>query len=278
MIPFGVMKIANNADNQQLTPRPPKRYPGKIPTLAPMIREMTDLLMPRQCLVCGRQLGAQEEHLCIWCAADLPLTYYWEQPHNPMADELNALLERQRADGERLPYVLATALLFYHQENPFKRIPRALKYGGNVAAGRFFSAQLGRYMAAAPQFADIDLVIPVPLHWYRKWRRGYNQAEVIAKELARALDARLGADVLCRTRRTRTQTRLDADARLKNVAGVFQVKSAPARRLLASARHIVLVDDTFTTGATLATCYNALRQVLDPAQRISVATLSTVRD
>jgi ComF family protein len=242
-----------------------------------MIREMTDLLMPRVCLVCGRQLGAREEHLCIWCASDLPLTYYWEQVHNPMADEFNALLERNRAEGESMAYAYATALLFYHHENPFKQIPRALKYGGNVAAGRFFAAQLGRYMAAAPQFTDIDLVIPVPLHWYRKWRRGYNQAEVIAKELARALDAKLGADVLCRIRRTRTQTRLDADARLKNVAGVFQVKSAQARRLLATARHVLLVDDTFTTGATLATCYNALRQVLDPAQRISVATLSVVQ-
>ena len=238
-----------------------------------MIREMTDILMPRQCLVCGQRLGAQEDHLCIWCAADLPLTYYWEQPHNPMADELNALLERQRADGERLPYVLATALLFYHHENPYKQIPKSLKYGGNLAAGRFFAARLGRYMAAAPQFYDIDLVVPVPLHWYRQWRRGYNQAEVIAAQLARELKAQLGADVLYRARRTRTQTRLDADARLKNVAGVFRVQRVPWE-----ARHILLVDDTFTTGATLATCYNALRQVLDPEQRISVATLSVVQD
>lgn len=238
-----------------------------------MIREMTDILMPRQCLVCGRRLGAQEDHLCIWCAADLPLTYYWEQRHNPMADELNALLERQRADGERLPYVLATALLFYHHENPYKQIPKSLKYGGNLAAGRFFAARLGRYMAAAPQFYDIDLVVPVPLHWYRQWRRGYNQAEVIAAQLARELKAQLGADVLYRARRTRTQTRLDADARLKNVAGVFRVRRVPLE-----ARHILLVDDTFTTGATLATCYNALRQVLGPEQRISVATLSVVQD
>jgi len=238
-----------------------------------MIREMTDLLMPRVCLVCGRQLGAREEHLCIWCASDLPLTYYWEQVHNPMADEFNALLERYRADAEPMRYAFAAALLFYHHENPYKQIPRALKYGGNVAAGRFFSAQLGRYMAAAPQFADIDLVVPVPLHWYRKWRRGYNQAEVIAAQLARALDAKLGADVLCRTRRTRTQTRLDADARLKNVACVFRVRHVPLE-----ARHILLVDDTFTTGATLTACYRALREAVGPGPRISVATLSVVQD
>ena len=238
-----------------------------------MIREMTDLLMPRTCLVCGRQLGAREEHLCIWCAADLPLTYYWEQAHNPMADEFNALLERQRSDGESMPYAYAAALLFYHHENPYKQIPRALKYGGNLAAGRFFAARLGEYLSKAPHWAGVDTVIPVPLHWMRKWQRGYNQAEVIAAELAKSLRAPLCTDVLGRTRRTRTQTRLDADARLLNVAGVFQVRKLPQ-----DACHILLVDDTFTTGATLATCYLALRAALGPSPRISVATLSVVQD
>lgn len=238
-----------------------------------MLRELTDLLMPRCCLVCGRQLGAKEDHLCITCAADLPLTYFWEREHNPMADELNALLERQRADATPMPYVYAASLLFYHHENPYKQIPKALKYGGNLAAGRFFATQLGRYLAASAHFADVDLVVPVPLHWSRKWHRGYNQAQVIARELARALGAPLGADVLRRVRHTHTQTHLDADARLRNVAGVFQLRRVPEQ-----ARHILLVDDTFTTGATLATCYWALRSALDKGPRISVATLSAVQD
>ena len=64
--------------------------------------------MPRCCLVCGRQLGVREQHLCTYCAADLPLTYYWEQEHNPMADSFNAVLERLRTSpgilfGEPMP-------------------------------------------------------------------------------------------------------------------------------------------------------------------------------
>ena len=98
---------------------------------------------------------------------------------------VNALLERHRADGESMPYVYAAALLFYHHENPYKQIPKALKYGGDLRSGRFFAARLGRWMAGAAHWADVDLVVPVPLHWYRKWRRGYNQAEVLAAELAR---------------------------------------------------------------------------------------------
>ena len=242
-----------------------------------MIREMMDLVMPRECLVCGRQLGVQEEHLCIWCAADLPCTWYWERPHNPMADRFNALLERFRADGESLDYAYAAALLFYHHENPYKRIPQALKYGFNLSAGRFFAGKLGVYLSSAGHFSDVDTVIPVPLHAWRKWRRGFNQAELIAAELAGALHARLRADALVRVRRTRSQTRLDAQARLRNTEGVFRLRKSAALSFQASApRHILLVDDTFTTGATLLACYNAVRKALGPSVRISVVTLAVV--
>ena len=236
-----------------------------------MIREALDLMMPRECLVCGRPLGLQEEHLCIWCASDLPFTWSWELVHNPMADQFNALLERLRPEGEPMAYAFAAALLFYHHENPYKQIPKALKYGFNLSAGRFFSARLGAFLAGAVQFADIDTVIPVPLHWRRKWKRGYNQAEVIAAELAKALHACLRTNVLVRIRRTRSQTRLNAESRLRNVEGVFQLRHA------IPARHVLLVDDTFTTGATLAACYYAVRKALGPSVRISVATLAVVQ-
>lgn len=234
-------------------------------------KALADVVMPRTCLVCGRALGMQEQHLCIWCASDAPLTYTWEQAHNPMADEFNALLERRRGEGESLDYAYAASLLFYHHENPYKAIPRELKYNRNIPVGRYFSAKLGRYMASAPHWADVDVVIPVPLHWMRKWRRGYNQAQVIAAELARELGAELRTDVLRRTRRTRSQTSLSAEERLRNVDAVFSVRK-PLK-----ATHVLVVDDTFTTGATLSACHRVLRTVLGPGVRISIATLSMVQ-
>ena len=235
-----------------------------------MWRELTDLLLPRTCLVCGAPLGAQEVHLCLSCEAHLPLTYYWERTHNPMADEFNAVLERHRLPGETLEYAYAAGLLFYHHQNPYKRIPQAVKYGRNAAAGRYFASHLGRYLAAAPHFADVDAVIPVPLHWLRRFRRGYNQAAVLSSALADALGVPVFTDALVRRRRTRSQTSLSAEERLKNVSGVFSLRRVPP------ARHILLVDDTFTTGATLAACHRALRLSLDPSVRISVATLAVV--
>lgn len=236
-----------------------------------MLRAVTDLLMPRCCLVCGRQLGVHERHLCLRCEAGLPLTYYWERVHNPMADKLNAVLERQREPGEVMPYVPAAALLFYKHDNPYRRIPQALKYGGNLSVGKAFAQRLGLFLAASDGFSDVDCVIPVPLHWVRRWRRGYNQAEVLARALAVSSGARVAPRALRRVRRTRTQTVLDASERLQNVRSVFRVGHLPA-----GVRHVLVVDDTFTTGATLAACCTALRAALGPSVRLSVATLSVV--
>lgn len=158
---------------------------------------------------------------------------------------------------------------------------------------------LGRRLAAAPPFADVDLVIPVPLHWTRRWRRGYNQAEILAKAVAEAMTKNVisgmtgnpavcWTDLLVRTRRTRTQTRLNVEQKARNVEAAFRVPERFAwglrvnrlgtgttpRSILASARHILLIDDTFTTGATLYACYAALRPYT--SARISVATLAAV--
>jgi len=239
-------------------------------TLKTSLSALLDLVLPRVCLVCGQVLIPQERHLCMACLADLPETYYATLPHNPMADRFNGRIQARL--GEYEPYVHATALFHYRADAGYKRISQALKYHRNFAAGRYFARMLGRRLAASSLYADVDLVVPVPLHWTRRWQRGYNQAEVIAREVAGILGRPFASGLLRRKRRTRSQARLSGEAKLHNVEGAFVLRKGR----LPAAAHILLVDDVFTTGATLAACHTALRKHYGPRVRISVATLGAV--
>lgn len=238
---------------------------------------LLDMVMPRRCVVCRGHLQLRERFICTGCLAELPLTHFWTQTHNPMADRFNERVrDSMEAAGSSFEqYAYAAALFFYNSETPYKHIPQHLKYEAGIASGRFFSEMLGRRMAAAEHFSDVDMVVPVPLHWRRRWKRGYNQAEVIADELARSLGASVRSDVLRRSRSTRTQIGVSVEGKSANVSGAFTVRRSLAAGPLP--RHILLVDDTFTTGSTLNACREALREVLPPSVRISIATLAFVR-
>lgn len=260
------------------------------------LRALSDLFFPRTCPVCGRPLLMHESPLCLDCRADLPLTRYAIREHNPMADRFNEAVQRHLDAAEQVHapsrwggagYERAAALFFYNSRAGYRFIPQRLKYHSDLGIGRYFGAMLGRELAASPLFAGVDAVVPVPLHWTRRWRRGYNQAEVLARGVAAALGARLCRRLLFRVRRTKTQTRLSVAEKARNVSGAFRVSLARLRQLLAAssaapAVHLLLLDDVFTTGATLLACYAALRDALDAlgipqtAVRISVATLALV--
>ena len=285
------------------------------------LKAALDFLLPRKCVVCECVLGPAEMHICSDCLEDLPRTYYWIRKFNPMADKFNALIQKwvedrpqaskddclAASEGSIPPrenYAYATALFFYRTDSGYSNISRQLKYHGDIPTGRCFGRMLGEKIAGAEHFADVDAVIPVPLHWTRKWSRGYNQAEIIAREVASALGAELRTDILERCRRTRTQTKLTIEGKAANVQGAFRVRPGiinsirttdsnnalrpitncpprPCRNKAdaygpAGPKHLLLVDDVFTTGSTLHACYAALREVFPPSVRISVATLAFV--
>ena len=141
---------------------------------------LLELFFPRECPVCGRALQLREFPVCIYCQADLPLTRFWLQPRNPMADKFNALLEGALPEGAAwVPYVYAMALFFYNGRAGYRLLPQRLKYHADFPLGRYFGAMLGKDILDSPYLPAVSAVVPVPLHWTRRYRRGYNQAAVL---------------------------------------------------------------------------------------------------
>ena len=250
-----------------------------------------DFFLPRRCVVCDCVLNAAEKHLCGHCWSDIPHTYHWTMRCNPMADRFNELIQQMLESAwsqapvrnvEHERYAYACALFFYRAESDYRNITRCIKYQGRLDIGRAFGRILGDLIKTSPLFSDVDAVVPVPLHWTRKWERGYNQAEVIASGVAESLEVPLRSDILRRHRRTKTQTRLEIEEKKENVKDAFVVtkkfhhEGSKDGNALPPFRHLLLIDDVFTTGSTMLACFTALRTAFPPSVRISVATLGFV--
>ena len=221
---------------------------------------LTDILFPRVCPVCGEVLLKDEHYLCLACEVDFPLTFFWNWSGNPA----------EMLFWGRLKEVKASALFYYREGSDYKEIVHKFKYNGERKMGLYFAQMLGVKMRESGRFADIDYVIPVPLHFYKRWRRGFNQAEIIAEGVAQELGKPVLGGVLVRSRYTATQTKKDPEERWKNVFEAFRIRGAEK----VEGKHILLVDDVLTTGATIEACGRHLEGV--EGCRVSVATLGFV--
>lgn len=223
---------------------------------------LRELFFPRRCIVCGRFLSIDEQDLCADCLSGLPLTYQWEIGQNAAFERL---ARRFEVEG-------AAALLFFGSESDYRNILYAIKYGGRCQLGFRMGRLLGIQLAGSRMFSRCQAVVPVPLHPLRRWKRGYNQAEEIARGVASAMGLPLETTLLQRCRYTRTQTRLRGDAKTKNVQGAFQLRPASTARLQkAGIHHLLLIDDVLTTGSTLAASAEPLLQA---GFRVNCATLA----
>ena len=216
------------------------------------------LFYPHLCIGCGSDVLPAHELLCIGCIHELPYTGYENIQGNPI----------EKIFYGRLPLAVAHSGFYFTKGEMIQHLVHELKYKGNQQVGVYLGKLMGEKMHESIRFSSIDYLIPLPLSAEKEYRRGFNQAETICKGLSAAMNIPVLIKNVIRSRYTETQTKKHRAERWENVSGSFRVND-PA---LLQHKHILLVDDVITTGATLEACASAIRSAGNI--RISIATLA----
>jgi len=221
--------------------------------------DLISLFYPRLCAGCNTALVKGEEVLCLHCLADLPRTNYHLLPENPVFQIFIG----------RVNIELATSFCRFDKGGRLQHLLHQLKYKGNCEVGLKMGILFGFDLIQNSLYQNIDAIIPVPLHPKKEKKRGYNQSTEICKGLAESMKRPVISGNLVREIHTLSQTRKGRFERWENVSGIFNVKNEASL----TGKHLLLVDDVVTTGATLEACCEPLLKV--PGVRVSIATLAS---
>jgi len=206
--------------------------------------DVIGLLFPNLCSGCGLSLYNGEKAICLHCLYDLPYTDFHLHQRNLVAKQL----------WGRLPFEAAMAMLYFKKGTKTQNLIHNLKYNGKTEVGVRLGNLLGEKLIDSQYYKDVDYVIPVPLHHKKQRERGYNQSLHIANGIAERMKLRVNKDQLIRKRVTETQTKKSRYNRYENMLTVFEINHPE----IVKNKHILLVDDVITTGATIEACGNSL--------------------
>ncbi len=227
----------------------------------PALRYFNDfmhLFFPHVCIGCGTDILNNDDELCAQCINQLPETGFLSTPGNLVEKKFYGRLKIENGGSA----------FYFNKGSVIRKTILELKYKSNQQAGIFLGKLLGHRIAASQRFNDVDAIIPLPLNDKKLYMRGYNQSAMIATGIVSVWRKPIINDAVTRYIFTETQTRKDRIARWQTMEKVFVVNNP----LHLQNKHILLVDDVVTTGATLEACGNALLQI--PGLRISVATVA----
>ena len=227
-------------------------------TLLGEIKEsLLQIVFPHVCDGCGTDVLDTGTRLCITCLSSLPETNFHMHANNPV----------EKTFWGRIPVTAAMSQYYFTKESLIQRLMHQFKYRQNKALGLQLGRGMGLSLKETSRFSDIDALIPLPLFPAREKKRGYNQAAVLCEGIQSVLPWPILNNAVSRPDRTETQTRKGRIERWKNIEGRFKLEKDPFIR----GKHILLVDDVVTTGATLEACATELLE--HGNCRISIATL-----
>ena len=228
-----------------------------LSTLKNCIADFTALLYPDLCAACAHSLYKGEQLLCLQCLHQLPYTHFHQHQDNPV----------ERMLWGRCTVGAATSLLFFKKSTRVQQIMHQIKYNGKQELGVKMGHLLGTALLDNERFKGIDSIVPVPLHPDKYQKRGYNQSECFAKGIAETMALDMLTTQLIRSKASETQTRKNRYQRYLNTEEVFQLQE-PEQLY---GKHVLLVDDVITTGATIEACVHALTEV---DVKVSVASIA----
>ena len=223
-----------------------------------MLKSLFHLFYPRQCNCCSTSLDQFEKVICTQCRHDIPLTrfHHFNDP------------TLKKVFYGRLQLEQATALFFFEKKGPVQKLLHHLKYKGQEGLSNFLGDWLGHELSSIALYKTIDVVIPVPIHPKKLKHRGYNQVTGFGKMLSQHLKAEFDEKTLIKSKNTATQVFKGRFTRSDEILNAFSITD----RMALAGKHILLVDDIVTTGATLEAC--ALELLKIPKIKLSIATMA----
>lgn len=231
-----------------------------MPPLSANLAALKELIFPAICPICGRVLVRSERFVCTFCRIEAPFTNLWTKRENAMEQRFWGLVPIERA----------AAFFWFVEGSSWRRLIHKAKYYNHWR----YAEQLGSWFAVELLRTDflsgIDYIVPIPLHWRKRLKRGYNQSEHIAAGLSKVSSIPTLFGAVKRHIHNPSQSQLMLMERWKNVDNIFSVAHPEKLR----GRHILLVDDVFTTGATITSCAEQIIKACDGDVKISVATIS----
>ena len=223
------------------------------------ISNLLDVIFPRHCIVCGDILSGEEKDICLNCLVRMPLI------------DTRTLAELEKIFWGIVPVERVASYIYYRKGSPYNRLLHYLKYKERPDVGVRLATNAAIELKRKGFFEGIDAIVPLPLSKKKLKKRGYNQCDYIAQGIAKVTDIEVIADSVARNKANETQTHKSRDERWKNVEGIFSVTKSEK----IAGRHILLVDDVLTTGATLANCAKVLT---DCGCKVSIFTIAYSSD
>ena len=229
--------------------------PTYFPKLSSWIDPVFWLYFPKNCPACGRPLRLFGANICSRCSQNLPETHFFEAPNNPI----------EKIFYGRLPISAGAAAWYFHKNSALQALLFQLKYKSNKDVGLFIGKQMGALLAASERFSSIDALVPVPLHPQALSKRGFNQAALICEGIGQVWHKPVLTGAIARTKHTSTQTKQTRSERWDNMENAFTIKDPTS----INGKHLLIIDDVITTGATIEACGKTLLTIKDV--RVSVA-------